>query len=312
MDNTHNSEWGRFAFLAVLFLLICNQSSAQDLEPRRWSHLPSGLNVIGVGASGMDGDIFLDPVLRAEDVTFELYGVGATYVRTFEWFGKSSRIDVLVPYANGRWEGLLDGEYKVRRVHGLSDPRIRISMNLYGAPPLSGKEFAQYRRNNPVNTTVGAALAVTLPLGQYNSDYLINLGRNRYVIRPQLGILHQRYKWQFEVTGSVFLFEDNDEFWRGTRLEQDPLWFIQGHVIYSFKPRWWASASGGYAYGGENSVNDVPKNDDARSSYWALSVGLPLTARQALKFSYLKIDTHVLTGFSADSLMAAWSINWGL
>jgi hypothetical protein len=56
----------------------------------------------------------------------------------------------------------------------------------------------------------------------------------------------------------------------------------------------------------------VPKNDDARSSYWALSVGLPLTARQALKFSYLKIDTHILTGYSADSLLAAWSINWGL
>ena len=73
---------------------------------------------------------------------------------------------------------------------------------------------------------------MNVPLGQYNSDWLINLGSNRYVIRPQLGVLHQRRSWQFEVTGSLFLFQDNDEFWLGTRLEQDPLWFVQGHVIY--------------------------------------------------------------------------------
>ena len=151
-----------------------------------------------------------------------------------------------------------------------------------------------------------------LPFGQYNSDWLINLGSNRYVVRPQLGILHQRYKWQFEVTGSVFLFQDNDEFWRGTHLEQDPLWFIQGHLIYSFKPRWWVSLSGGYGYGGESSVNDVPKNNDSRSSYWSLSLGLPLSARQSMKFAYLTTDTNVRAGHNSDALLAAWSINWGL
>jgi len=298
--------------VSLMLWLAVFDCRAQDLEPRRWSHLPTGLNVFGVGSVGTDGEIFFDPVLRIENATFDLYAMGASYVRTFEWFGKTSRIDVAVPYANGRWEGLLDGEYASRRRSGLLDPQIRLSMNLYGAPPLRGKEFVEYRRNNPVNTTVGAALAVGLPLGQYNSDWLINLGKNRYVIRPQLGILHQRYKWQFEVTGSVFLFQDNDEFWRGTRLEQDPLWFIQGHVIYAFKPGWWLSVSGGFAYGGENSVDGVPKNDDARSGYWALSLGLPLTERQALKLSYLTVDTNILAGYNADSLLAAWSINWGL
>ena len=28
---------------------------------------------------------------------------------------------------------------------------------------------------------------------------------------------------------------------------QDPLWFLQAHAIYSFKPGLWASFSGGYA-----------------------------------------------------------------
>jgi hypothetical protein len=304
------NRMGGLVVLAALLCALADDAQAQDLEPRRWSHLPSGLNVIGVGTGRTDGDIFFDPVLRIEDSSFELYGLAASYVRTFDWLGKSSRIDVLVPYANGRWEGLLDGEYASRRRDGLSDPQLRISMNVYGAPALSGREYAEYRRNNPVNTTVGAALSVTLPLGQYNRDWLINLGANRYVIRPQIGVLHQRHNWQFEVTGSVFLFQDNDDFFQGTRLEQDPLWFIQGHAIYGFKPGWWVSFSGGYAYGGEAYVNAVAKDNDARSNYWALSLGLQLSARQSLKFAYLTSDTHIRAGVNKDALVAAWSINW--
>jgi hypothetical protein len=296
--------------LAMVLWLLAGECLAQDLEPRRWSHLPNGLNVIGVGTGRTEGDIFFDPVLRIKDGTFELYGLGASYVRTFEWFGKSSRVDVTVPYANGRWEGMLDGEYASRRRDGFGDPHLRISMNLYGAPALSGREFAQYRKDNPVNTTVGAALAVTLPLGEYNRDWLINLGANRYVLRPQIGVLHQRREWQFELTGSVFLFQDNDEFWQGTTLEQDPLWFVQGHVIYGFKPGWWVGLSGGYAYGGEAYVSGLAKDNDARSAYWAVSLGLPISARQSLKFAYVTSDTHVRAGVNKDVLVAAWSINW--
>jgi hypothetical protein len=296
--------------LAGLWLLGVADCMAQDLEPRRWSHLPTGLNVIGVGTGRTDGDIFFDPVLRIDDATFELYAIGASYVRSFEWLGKSARFDVTVPYASARWEGLLDGEYASRRRRGFADPRFRLSMNLYGAPPLSGKAFAEYRQSKPVNTTVGAALEVVMPLGEYYDDLLLNLGGNRYVFRPQLGVLHQRYKWQFEVTGSVFLFQDNDEFWNGNKLEQDPLWFVQGHVIYGFKPGWWASLSTGYAYGGEVTVNAVPKNNDARSSYWALSLGMPISARQALKITWVTAETHIRAGVNSNALLAAWSINW--
>jgi len=310
MRIAQKNSGGWVVLLAVLSLLAVGDCMAQDLEPRRWSHLPAGLNVIGVGTALTEGDIFFDPLLRVEDATFELYGLGASYVHSFDWLGKSARFDATVPYASGRWEGLLDGEYASRRRRGFGDPRIRFSMNLYGAPPLSGKAFAQYRQDNPVNTTIGAALEVVLPVGEYNSDWLLNLGGNRYVFRPQLGVLHQRHKWQFEATGSLFLFQDNDEFWKGTRLEQDPLWFLQGHVIYGFKPGWWASLSGGYAYGGEATVNGVPKNNDARSSYWALSLGIPLSARQSLKLAWVSADTHVRAGTNSNALLAAWSVNW--
>ncbi len=304
--------------LAGLSLLVavqcfyCEEAGAQDLEPRRWSHLPTGLNVFGVGAASTNGDIFFDPVLLAEDVTFDLYGVGAVYLRTVEFFGKSGRVDFSLPYASGRWQGLVDGEPTVVRRRGFADPRVRFSVNLYGAPALSGKEYLQYRQENPVTTTIGAAVAVTFPLGDYNERNLINLGGNRFVVRPQLGVLHQRHKWQFELTGSVFLYQDNDEFWNGSELTQDPLWFLQGHAIYSFKPGWWASFSTGFAHGGRSTVNGDPKTDDRRTRYFALSLGVPINAQQSLKFTYLASDTNISIGNSTDAFLAAWSINWGL
>ncbi len=298
--------------LVLLHCVVPIEAGAQDLEPRRWSHLPMGLNVLGVGIGWKNSDILFDPVLRIEDATSDVEATAVKYVRTFRFLGKSGRVDFAVPYATGRWEGLVNGEDTVVRRRGFSDPSVRFAVNLVGAPPLKGKAFAQFKRENPVTTTVGAAVEITFPLGDYNELKLINLGSNRIEIRPQLGVLHQRNKWQFELTGSLFLYQKNDSFWNGNELKQDPLWFLQGHVIYEIKPGWWTSFSGGYAYGGRSHVNSVPKLDDRRTNYFAISLGVPINARQGLKFTFLTSQTNIPIGSDSNALLAAWSINWGI
>lgn len=306
------TPFSRVLVFALVLAGLANQACAQDLEPRRWSHLPTGLNVLGAASAYSDGDIYLDPVLLIEDATFDIYSAALGYVRTFEMFGKSARVDVNLPYSTAHWEGLVDGEYASRRQHGIMDPRVRFSMNLYGAPPMKGKEYMAFRQQNPVNTTVGVAVAVVLPLGTYNPTRLLNLGKNRTVVRPQLGVLHQRGKWQFELTGSVFLYQDNDEFWNGNTLEQDPMWFAQAHAIYSIKPGWWTSLSAGYAYDGEGIVNGEPKPlTSQRQLYMALSLGMPISRTQGLKFTWLGSRTNTSAGSDYDSLIVAWSMNWG-
>lgn len=297
--------------LVLLLLFVTGECVAQDMEPRRWTHLPSDLNVFGVGVGSVQGDIYFDPVMRVDDATFEQYPVAASYVRTFALLGRSSRVDFSLPWVTGHWKGLVDGEYASVRRHGFGDPRVRFSINLYGAPALKGREFMEYRSTHPVNTTIGAAVSVTMPWGEYFADRLINLGGNRTVFRPQLGVLHQHGKWQLEATGTVALFQTNNHYYAGTVLEQDPLWFLQGHVIYGFKPGWWVSLSGGFSYGGEARINGVPKDNDDRSRYAAVSLGMPLTASQALKFTFVNSDTNVNVGASANSLVLAWSVNWG-
>jgi hypothetical protein len=123
-----------------------------------------------------------------------------------------------------------------------------------------------------------------------------------------MGIVHTRGKWSYELTGSVFIYGDNDEFLVDSRLEQDPLYATQGHVIRFFdKPGWWAALSAGYAWNGETRVDGVRSDDERRLLLSALSVGMPIGSKQSLKLSYVRSHTRTDTGSDTDSLAVAWS-----
>ena len=296
----------RYATLAVLSLLcISSDVFAQDTEPRRWAQMPVGLNFIGAATNYTQGDIFLDPVLLAEDVTFKIAGAGLGYIRSFDMFGKTARIGVNVPYASGRWEGFVDGVYTSIRRRGFLDPRIRLSVLLYGGPAETPAEFAKSEKSN---TVVGVAVAIKLPLGDYLEDRLINLGRNQWMFRPQLGVTHTRKKWTYELTGSVFIFGDNDDFWGGNKLESDPLYAIQGHLIYTFRPGLWASLSTAYGSGLQATINGLPKDNKSKNWVTAMSVGFPLSRTQGIKFAWLRFRAQAETGSDQDSLIVGWSM----
>lgn len=294
-----------FLCLVVLSCGLCWQGPtfAQDLEPRRWSHLPVGINAVGIGTSYLDGDIFVDPVLEIEDANTQVLGFGGVYLRSFDFFGKSARFDLRVPYVNGRWEGILQGRQASTRRQGFGDPRLRVSVLLWGGPALSKKEFAQAPKSN---TIVGAAFSLGLPWGEYEPERLINIGNNRMVFRPQLGVTHTRGKWTYELTGSAFIYGDNDEFSGDRRLKQDPIWAIQGHVIYTFRPGLWASFSSAYGAGGESSVDGVSRNNKVGNWLTSLAVGIPINRQQGMKLTWLRTRTQEPVGIDLDSLAISW------
>jgi hypothetical protein len=171
-------------------------------------------------------------------------------------------------------------------------------------------EFRTRAAAQPVNTVIGAAIAVSTPLGENFEDKLLNLGQNRYVIRPQIGVLHTRGKWSYELTGSTFLYTDNNDFFGGNVLEQDPLYALQAHVVRVFKPGLWASLSGAHGWNGESTVNNVPKNNDKSNSLAALSVGFPITQSQGIKLVYVRSRSSRVTGADLDTLGFAWSMRF--
>jgi len=294
----------------LLLLFFTSLSSAEELEPRRWAHLPINTNFVGAGYAYTQGDISFDPVLKIEDGQVDLQTWVAKYIRTFSLFDKSARFDFLQGYQKGRWKGLLDGVPTTVRRRGWSDTLVRFAINLYGAPPLKGQEYAKYRAATEVETIVGAGLSVQLPTGDYMDDKLINLGTNRFTFRPQIGIVHSRGKWSFETTAFVALFTDNNDFFNGKNLEQDPLYALNGHIIYTFRPGVWASASAGYDYGGRSTVDGEKKDDRKQDIGWALSLGLPFNRHLGGKIAYVRTRTQESTGVDSDSILVGLSAFW--
>jgi hypothetical protein len=307
MSLKNQCAWCLCAFLLTVLPFPC---FGQELEPRRWSHLPMDMNFIGVGYSYTEANIFFEPVLQIENAKMKLHTWGVKYIRTFELFQKSSRIDFIQGYQEGHWAGLLSGVPASVTRRGLSDSLLRFAVNLYGAPPLKGKEFESYLAKTHIETIFGTALVVQLPTGEYMADKFINLGTNRFTFRPQVGVVHNRGKWSMELTGAIWLYTDNNDFYNGSKLEQDPLFTLQTSLVYNFLPGLWAAGSVGYGHGGESILEGVPQNDRRENLAWAFSFGYPITRRLGLKIVYLGTRTQRQIGEDTDSISANFSVFW--
>lgn len=302
-------------YLLVSFLMISlgysERAGAQDLEPRRWSHLPTGQNIIGVGYVYTEANVFFSPVLKITDGVSQINSLAVSAIHTFDFAGKSARFSLLLPYTSGRWEGNIDDEIQVVKRHGIGDPRLRLSVNLYGAPALSGAEFAEYRTEHTTNTVVGASIAVTVPLGKYCDDCLINIGNNRWSARPQLGVVHTRGPWSFELTASSFIFTNNDSFIDNATLKQKTVYAVQSHIVYNFPTQWWVSLSTGYGTGGRIKIDEFKTKFEVDNWLWAANLGFPFGKKQSVKLTWLSGRTQNLVGRDSDNLILSWSIRVG-
>jgi hypothetical protein len=280
---------------------------AQDLEPRRWTHLPIGTDVLGLGYAHSSGDLGFDPVLRIEDAEVETHTAALSYTRYFAFFERTARIDAILPVQSGHWDGLVDGVSRSVNRDGLADPVVRFSTLLTGAPPLAGREYLDYRKQHSVQTSVGAALELRLPLGEYQEDKLINLGQNRFVIGPQLGVLHTHGEWSYELTGSMYVYTDNDEFFGSNKLEQDPMYLVQAHAVKTFGQAFWFSVGMAYNWAGQSKVDDVAADDEKSNLLFGPSFGFRIGDSQSLRLAYIRTDTLTDVGADTDTFVLGWS-----
>ena len=281
---------------------------AQELEPRRWTHLPVGTNIAGIGALFTEGDLHFDPVTQIDDAQVEMYSVLGSYHHYFSLADLTARVDVLVPFQTGRWEGLLSGVPTTVRRDGFADPRIRLSVSFVGAPALGAAEFRQYYRGREDHTIVGAALAVRVPLGEYMDDKLINLGENRYSFQPQVGVVHITGPWSFELTGATTLFTPNDDFFGGMRLEQDPLHAVQAHVVRSLEGSLWVSAGLAYGWAGETEIDGVKKDDERSNLLYGVSFGFAVASTHSFRAGYIRQAAFEDVGLEVNHFLLTWGM----
>ena len=102
---------------------------------------------------------------------------------------------------------------------------------------------------------VGVGLQVTAPFGQYDSSKLLNVGTNRWSFKPELGVSKAWGPLILELIPAVTFFTTNDDFLEGKTLQQDPIYSVQGHLIYQFVPAFWAAFNATYYTGGRTAID---------------------------------------------------------
>jgi hypothetical protein len=130
------------------------------------------------------------------------------------------------------------------------------------------------------------------------------------LLKPEIGVSKTAGPWTFEVAAATILFGDNHEFFDGRLREQDPIYSVQGGVIYGFKRGIWLALYGTYYTGGRTTVNGVKGDDLQQNSKIGVTVAVPLSRQNSLKF-YAGTGLVTRIGSDADVFSLAFQHRCG-
>jgi len=274
----------RILFAACLLAGAAVAASAQQLEPRAYAPSPIDVDIVGSPYIYQTGAVVTDPSLPVKDVDAKINAVSPFYDRTFSFFGRSASALLTLPYIWGKVTGQVGEQQREITRSGQGDMSLRFATNILGGPALTPQEFA----HTVQGTTLGASLTVSMPTGQYDGTKLINLGSNRWAFKPEIGLVHPVGKWTFELYTGVWFFTANDDFFGGHRRTQEPIFTLQGHVIYTFVPGLWLALDGTWYSGGVTSVNGVLDVDRQQNTRIGATLAIPLGKGHSLKAAWAK------------------------
>ena len=292
--------------VAAAFAASASVARAQSIEPRSYSNAPVGMNFLLVGYAYTRGGVAFDTSLPVTDPELTTSSAVLGYARALDLWGKSGKFAVIAPYAWLSGSTKFLGDTVHREVNGFGDPLFRLSVNLYGAPALALSEFRSYQQD----LIVGASLQVTAPAGQYDRTKLVNLGSNRWSLKPEIGMSKAVGPWTLELKAAATLFTDNDDFFDGKHREQDPLYSFEANAIYSFRSEVWASIDVTYFAGGRTTLDGTLNNDLQQNWRVGATLSFPLDIKNSIKL-YASSGVSARTGNNFDLFGVAWQHRWG-
>jgi hypothetical protein len=292
------------ALLCVaIFVLAAPHARAAELEPRAYSNAPVGLNFLIAGYAKSEGGLSTDPASPIQDAHLDINTGIFAYARSLDVWGKSGKFDIIMPFSDLSGSAQVSGQTVERNISGLNDPRFRFSVNFIGAPALSMQEFANYQQD----LIVGASVQVSAPIGQYDPNRLVNIGSNRWYIKPDIGISKALGAFTLELSAGAFFFTRNDDYYGGGTLAQDPVYTTQAHITYSFGRGVWAALDATYDYGGRTTVNGVQNDDAMENSRFGATLALPLNRNYSVK---LYASSGVSTRTGSDYKLAGTALQY--
>ncbi len=265
----------------IVLILGALPAAAQEFTPRAYWPAPNGTRLLVVGVGRSTGDIIVDPSLPIVGVDSDIWFTQIGLLQTFSLVGRTASILVNVPYSRGLTEGTVGDRFLSRHLSGMADARLRLAVNLTGAPTMDLAGFQQLRAvPRPV---VGTSLEIMLPTGRYEPTRLLNLGANRWALKPGLGLIYPITRtWLAEVELATWFFGNNDDF-LGTTREQAPVVSASLHLVKRLRPGFWVSFDSNFYSGGRTTVRGVLFEDLQRNSRIGATMVFPFKRRHAIR-----------------------------
>lgn len=268
-------------YFCAILLLFSILSYSQDLEPRAYANVPKKLNVAAFGYVFMDGNVVTEPSLPISDFKIQSHNIAASYIRTFGLANKLARIQVSLPFTFMDGSALVAGDLVTGSRTGFADTKVRFGVNLLGSPALDKSEFRAFQQK----TILGVSLVTSIPTGRYYDDKRVNIGTNRWGIKPEIGISKRFAHVYAEAYGGVWFYTDNNDF-LGKKMEQKPTYSLQAHASYYFKNQMWVGFNTTWFFGGKTIIDGV--SEASQIDNWRVggTFSTPIAKGQSIRFQY--------------------------
>lgn len=260
------------ALTAATLALVPGISYADNA--RDWQNTPTNLNMVFGYYNRIDTNTPIDTTLPINGLSLNADLYLFRYARSFSIDGRNSAIQFIQPYADVS-ASFDNAQFfnGTKRNGGMGDAQVVFAHNIFGGPALTAEEFASWKPE----TFLTGALWVTLPTGDYDKDRIINIGSNRWVFKPELGFGTPIGPTWLEINTWVSLFGDNKDYHGNSKLEQKPLYAIEGHYSYTINRALWASLDGTYSRGGESKIDGDWQDNKQENALLGASFGFMLS-----------------------------------
>jgi hypothetical protein len=183
----------------------------------------------------------------------------AGYARTFSLFDRAAMAAIILPMGRISGDVIANGQTINQATNGFGDPMFEFNINVLGPP--AQKNLVDALRYEP-GFSLDAIVDLAVPIGDYDSSQVLNIGQNRWYGRLGFPIVWQLGPWvpgrrtTLEFLPAVWLFGNNDDY-VGQTLETDPMYQLDAHLTRDLNERLWAALDGAWYNGGKASIDGV-------------------------------------------------------
>ncbi|MFK3971301.1 transporter [Pseudomonas sp. NPDC087358] len=241
---------------------------------RDWQNTPIDLNMAFGYYNLIDTNTPIDTALPIDGLSLNANVYIARYARSFAVDGRNTAVEILQPYAD--LDASFDnGQFFSGTKHngGMGDTQLVIAHNFFGGPALTAQEFAAWTPG----TFLSGALTVVTPTGDYDKDRIINIGSNRWVVKPELAFGTPIGPTWLEFNTYVSLYGDNDDYFGNRKLEQKPLYAIESHYSYTINRALWVGLDAIYNTGGETKIDGTNQENKQENTLVGATMGFMLS-----------------------------------